>query len=50
MDGLTGGLGKKAAVDLEKVNIEAAPESEYKKDTDASKLFEQPASEPAKKP
>ena len=47
---VSGGLGKKAAVDLEKVNIEAAPESEYKKDTDASKLFEQPASEPAKKP
>jgi GntP family gluconate:H+ symporter len=47
---VSGGLGKKAAVDLEKVNIEAAPESEYKKDIDASKLFEQPASEPAKKP
>src|SRR6059036_1791829 len=47
---VSGGLGKKAGVDLEKVNIEAAPESEYKKDTDASKLFEQPASEPAKKP
>src|SRR5213594_582987 len=27
---VSGGLGKKAAVDLEKVNIEAAPESEYK--------------------
>jgi hypothetical protein len=47
---VSGGLGKKAAVDLEKVNIEAAPQSEYKKDEDASKLFEQPASEPAKKP
>jgi tripartite ATP-independent transporter DctM subunit len=47
---VSGGLGKKADVDLNKVNIEAAPESEYKKDLDASKLFEQPASEPAKKP
>jgi TRAP-type mannitol/chloroaromatic compound transport system permease large subunit len=47
---VSGGLGKKAAVDLEKVNIEAAPQSEYKKEEDASKLFEQPASEPAKKP
>jgi TRAP-type mannitol/chloroaromatic compound transport system permease large subunit len=46
---VSGGLGKKAAIDLNKVNIEAAPESEYKKDVDASKLFEQPASDPAKK-
>ena len=36
---VSGGLGKKADVDLNKVNIEAAPESGYKKDFDQNDLF-----------
>jgi TRAP-type mannitol/chloroaromatic compound transport system permease large subunit len=47
---VSGGLGKKAEIDVNKVNIEATPQDDYKKEMDPSKLFEQPASEPAKKP
>jgi TRAP-type mannitol/chloroaromatic compound transport system permease large subunit len=44
---VSGGLGKKADVDLNKVEIEAQPE-DYGKQMDASELFGTPASEPAK--
>ena len=44
---VSGGLGKKADVDLNKVEIEAQPE-DYGKQMDASELFGTPASEPKK--
>jgi TRAP-type mannitol/chloroaromatic compound transport system permease large subunit len=44
---VSGGLGTKVQVDLDKVNIEAQPE-DYGKQMDASELFGEPASQPKK--